>query len=135
MGWFLFKTEPSTFSYADLARDKHAVWDGVSNPVALKNLRTVAKGDQVFIYHTGAEKAVVGIAIATSAPYPDPKLDDEKRIVIDLKPSRELAKPVPLSTFRTDPELRAHDIVRLPRLSVMPLTKSQFERVLELSGD
>lgn len=134
MGWFLFKTEPSTYSYADLARDKHAVWDGVSNPVALKYLRTIAKGDHVAIYHTGKEKAVVGTAIVTKGSYPDPKLGDEKRVVVDLAPDRPLPKPVTLATFRADATLRTAELVRLPRLSVMPLTRAQFQRVFELAG-
>lgn len=134
MACFLVKTEPSTYSYAQLTRDKHAVWDGVSNPVALKHMRTIQKGDTVLVYHTGDEKRVVGIATASSAPYPDPKLDDPKRTVIDLKPDRALPQPVPLSAFRADPLLKDTELVRLPRLSVLPLTPAQLERVLELGG-
>jgi predicted RNA-binding protein with PUA-like domain len=131
---FLVKTEPSTYSYAQLAKDKHAVWDGVSNPVALKHMRTIQKGDTVLVYHTGDEKSVVGVAIATSDPYPDPKLGDPKRTVIDLAPDRALAKPVPLGTFRTDSVLQSSELVRLPRLSVMPLSAAQLKRVLQLGG-
>ena len=134
MGAFLFKTEPSTYSYADLARDRSTTWDGVKNPVALKHLRSVAKGDLVAVYHTGDEKAVVGFAIATSDPYPDPKLDDPKRVVIDLKPKRALATPVPLSTFRTDAVLKTCDLPRLPRLSVMTLTEAQVARIEKLGA-
>ena len=134
MACFLVKTEPSTYSYAQLAKDKHAVWDGVSNPVALKHMRTIQKGDTVLVYHTGDEKSVVGVAIATSDPYPDPKLGDPKRTVIDLAPDRALAKPVPLGTFRTDSVLQSSELVRLPRLSVMPLSAAQLKRVLQLGG-
>jgi predicted RNA-binding protein with PUA-like domain len=131
---FLVKTEPSTYSYAQLAKDKRAVWDGVSNPVALKHMRTIQKGDTVLVYHTGDEKSVVGVAVATSDPYPDPKLADPKRTVIDLAPDRALAKPVPLGTFRTDSVLQSSELVRLPRLSVMPLSAAQLKRVLQLGG-
>jgi predicted RNA-binding protein with PUA-like domain len=128
---FLFKTEPTGYSYADLVRDKRAVWDGVSNALALIHLRKVAKGDTVVIYHTGDEKAAVGLATALSGAYPDPKLGDPKRVVVDLEPARMLKHPVPLATFKTDPVLRTVDLVRISRLSVMPLTAAQLERVLE----
>lgn len=130
---FLFKTEPSTYSYQDLTRDQRSVWDGVKNPVALKHLRTVSKGDRILIYHTGDQKSVVGIAVATSDPYPDPKLSDSKRAVIDLVPERALDSPVPLSVFRTDPILKTCDLPRLPRLSVMPISAAQLKRVFELA--
>ena len=133
MAVFLVKTEPSTYSYADLEREQRAVWDGVSNPVALKHLRTIAKDDDVLVYHTGDEKAVVGLARAASAAYADPKLKDEKRVVFDLVPRRSLKKPVTLATFRVDPVLQTADLVRLPRLSVVPLTAAQLERVLALA--
>ena len=134
MASFLFKTEPSTYSYADLARDKRAVWDGVSNPVALRHLAVVRKGDTVVIYHTGDEKRAVGLARATSDSYPDPKLGDPKRLVVDLKPERALPRAVTLATVKADPVLRTTELARLPRLSVMPFTAAQFERLLELAG-
>src|SRR5882762_4336268 len=134
MGAFLFKTEPSTYSFEDLTRDKSTVWDGVSNALALKHLRSVRKGDTIAIYHTGDEKQVVGLAIADSDPFPDPKLGDPKRVVVRLKAGRGFPFPVLLSTFRTDPVLKTADLVRLPRLSVMPLTAAQHERLLERSG-
>jgi predicted RNA-binding protein with PUA-like domain len=134
MGVFLFKTEPSTYSFDDLTRDKTTVWDGVSNPLALKYLRSVRKGDTVAIYHTGDEKQVVGFATADSDPYPDPKQKDEKRVVVRLKAGRALPFPVPLATFRTDAALKTSELVRLPRLSVMPLTAAQYKRLLERSG-
>jgi predicted RNA-binding protein with PUA-like domain len=131
---FLFKTEPSTYSYADLARDRRAVWDGVSNPVALKHLSAVREGDTVVIYHTGGEKQAVGLARATSDAYPDPKLSDPRRLVVDLKPDRPLPEPVTLAAVKADPALRTTDLARLPRLSVMPLSPSHFRRLLELAG-
>jgi len=131
---FLFKTEPSTYSFEDLVRDKTTVWDGVSNALALKHMRTVKKGDTIAIYHTGDEKQVVGLATADSDPFPDPKLGDPKRAVVRLKAGRALPFPVPLGTFRTDEVLQTADLVRLPRLSVMPLTAAQKKRLLERAG-
>ena len=134
MAIYLFKTEPSTYSFDDLTRDKSTVWDGVSNALALKHLRAVRKGDTVAIYHTGDEKQVVGLATADSDSFPDPKLDDPKRVVVRLKADRALPFPVPLATFRTDEALKTAELVRLPRLSVMPLTAAQYKRLLERAG-
>jgi predicted RNA-binding protein with PUA-like domain len=134
MAVFLFKTEPTSYSFADLARDKTTVWDGVSNALALEHLREIKKGDTIAIYHTGDEKQVVGLATASSDPFPDPKQKDPKRVVIRLKAGRALPFPVPLATFRADTALKTADLVRLPRLSVMPLTDAQYRRLLERSG-
>jgi predicted RNA-binding protein with PUA-like domain len=130
---FLVKTEPSEYSFQDLVRDHHAIWDGISNPLALIHLRSMRRGDNVAVYHTGHEKAVVGVAEAACDPYPDPKLDDPRRVVIDLVPRRTLAVPVSLADFRDDEILRASDLVRLPRLSVLPLTDAQLRRLLALA--
>ncbi len=134
MATFLFKTEPTTYSFDDLVRDKTTVWDGVSNALALKYLGSVRKGDTIAIYHTGDEKQVVGLATATSDPFPDPKLKDPKRLVLKLKAERPLTFPVPLSAFRADDVLATTELVRLPRLSVMPLTKAHLARMLERAG-
>lgn len=131
---FLFKTEPSEFSFADLKREKRARWDGVSNALALIHLRSVKQGDTVVLYHTGAEKSAVGVAIAVSDPYPDPKLSDPKRVVVDLKPDRAFPTPVSLATFKTDATLRTVELVRLSRLSVMPLTAAHLKRLFQLAG-
>lgn len=134
MATFLFKTEPSAYSFDDLTRDKTTVWDGVSNALALKHLRSVSKGDTIVIYHTGEEKQVVGLATAASEPFPDPKLKDPKRVVVRLKAGRALPFPVTLATFKSDETLKSAELVRLPRLSVMPLTQAQYRRLLERSG-
>ncbi len=134
MAYWLFKTEPSEYCYADLVRDKHAVWEGVSNATALIHLRSVAKGDTVVVYHTGNDKAVIGLAQVTKGPYPDPKLAEPKRVVVDLKPVRAFASPLPLSEFRTDPVLKSTELVRNSRLSVMPLTPEHFARVIARTG-
>lgn len=134
MAAFILKTEPSTYSFDDLVRDKKTVWDGVSNAVALKHLRSVKKGDTIFIYHTGDEKQVVGMAVAESDSFPDPKLQDPKRVVVRIRAGKPFPFAVPLSTFRSDAVLAATDLVRLPRLSVIPLNAAQEKRVVERSG-
>lgn len=133
MAAFLFKTEPSDYSYADLVRDKRTTWEGVSNALALIHLRKVRKGDTVVIYHTGSEKRAVGLATATGAAYADPAADDAKRAVVDLKPKAALAAPVRLETFKRDSVLRTTDLVRISRLSVMPLTDEQLARLVSLA--
>ena len=127
---WLFKTEPEEFSYDDLEREKKAVWDGVSNNQALKNLREVRLGDQILIYHTGNEKAIIGLAEALGDPYPDPKENDEKLVVINIKPKRRYPHPVTLAEVKANESLTDFDLVRLPRLSVMPVSKEHWQ-VLE----
>ena len=134
MARFLVKTEPSTYSFPDLQRDKRTVWDGVSNPVALKHLATIRKGDTVVVYHTGDEKQAVGLAVAASDAYPDPKLKDPKRPVVDLAADKLLPKPVTLAQVKADALLKTSDLARLPRLSVMPLSEAQFKRLLTMAG-
>jgi predicted RNA-binding protein with PUA-like domain len=135
MAHFLVKTEPSTYSFADLERDKKTVWDGVSNPVALKHLATIRKGDTVIVYHTGDEKQAVGLAVAASDAYPDPKAGNPKVVVVDLKPDRRLKTPVTLAQVKADAVLKGNDLARLPRLSVIPFSEAQFKRLLELANE
>jgi len=132
--YWLVKTEPSTYSYDDLARAATAVWDGVKNPVALRNLRAMHPGDQVLVYHTGDEKAVVGWATVVSAPYADPKKKDPKLIVIDLRAHRRLPQPVTLAQIKADKTLSELPIVRQGRLSVSPVTAPQWSRLLKLAA-
>jgi len=132
--YWLVKTEPSTYSYDDLERATTAVWDGVKNPVALRNLRSMHPGDQVFVYHTGDEKAVVGLATVVSAPYADPKTKDAKLVVIDLKASRRLPRAVTLAQIKADRTFADLPIVKQGRLSVSPVTAPQWKRVLQLGG-
>ena len=123
---WLLKTEPSTYSYADLEREGRAVWDGVANAVALRNMRAMAAGDLCFIYHTGDEKQIVGIAKVTKAAYPDPKGNDPRMVVIDLEPVRKLARPVTLAEVKADPRYADWELVRQARLSVMPVTAERW---------
>ena len=135
MADFLFKTEPTEYSYADLAAKGAGVWDGVRNPVALRNMREVAKGDRVFVYHTGAEKAVVGIARAASLAYPDPKQPVASSLsVIDLTPVKALSQPVSLAALKAESEFASSPLVRQGRLSVVPLTPKQAAIIERLGG-
>ena len=131
-GWLL-KTEPSAYSWAALERDGRAVWDGVKNALALRHLAAVAKGDRILVYHTGNEKAVVGIAAALSAPYPDRKQKNARLLVIDIRPVRSLRRPVPLAEMRANPKLKGFDLLRLPRLSVMPVSDPQWAAIMEMA--
>lgn len=133
--YWLLKTEPSDYSYADLSRDGKTVWDGVSNNLALKHLRNMKAGDLAFLYHTGKERALVGIADVISDPYPDPKKNDPKLAVVDVKAREQLPQSVSLADVKAeDSEFSDFLLVRLPRLSVMPVTLSQWNRLLALAG-
>ncbi len=133
MALWLFKQEPNCYSFADLRRDGRTVWDGVGNPLARKYLRQVKRGDRVLFYHTGKEKAVVGVMRAIADARPAPTADDPGAVVVEMGPVRALARPVPLAEIKKDPVLAAWDLIRLPRLSVMPATEAQWRRVEELS--
>ncbi|MFI5365719.1 MAG: EVE domain-containing protein [Candidatus Binatia bacterium] len=132
-GRWLLKTEPAAYSFAQLRRDTHAVWDGVKNPMALKNLSQMQKGDQLFIYHTGDEKAVVGIATAQSAAYPDPKKNDPKLLVIDIVPVAALPRAVTLAEIKANSKFKGWELVRLPRLSVMPVSPEHWVEIERLA--
>ena len=130
---WLLKTEPSCYSFAQLQKERKAVWDDVRNPVALKNLKQMAKGDLCFIYHTGDEKAVVGIARALGAAYPDPKKDDPRFVVVDLEPVKALPQPVTLKEIKAIKKFAGWELVRLPRLSVMAVDADQWSEVEKMA--
>lgn len=130
---WLVKTEPSEYSYDDLAEDTKTVWSGVSNNLALKHIRSMKKGDIVFIYHTGDEKAVVGIAEIVSNPYPDPAGKDPKLAVVDLKPKGKLKKVVTLQQIKSDKRFAEFELARIPRLSVMPVSKAVWDAIVNMS--
>jgi predicted RNA-binding protein with PUA-like domain len=130
---WLLKTDPDHYSFADLRREAQTTWDGVSNNLALKHLRTLRAGDLALIYHTGKEKALVGIAEVVSDPYPDPKQTDSRLAVVDVKFREFLPRPVTLAEIKKDVSLRDFDLVRLPRLSVMPVSESQWQALKRLS--
>lgn len=133
MPFWLFKQEPDCYSYADLERDGETLWDGITNALALKHLRTAQAGDQAFFYHTGDEKAVVGIMEVTGAPRPDPKLENEKLVVVPVKPVGRLASPVTLAMLKADPAFADWELIRISRLSVMPCSPDRWERIVAMA--
>jgi len=126
---WLLKTEPGEYSYDDLEDEKRGRWDGVSNPAALRNLRAMAKGDRVLVYHTGDEKAVVGTAEVVREAYPDPEGKNERLVVVDVEPRGRLARPVTLAEIKQMPEFAESPLVRQGRLSVVPITATQWEAI------
>ena len=123
-GYWILKTEPSTYAHADLVKDGTTVWDGVKNPVALRHLAAMQRGDEVMIYHTGSEKAAVGLASVTGEARPD----------VTLRAGRPLARRVTLAEIKADPAFAGSPLVRVPRLSVIPVTAAQWRRLLSLAG-
>ena len=134
MAKWLLKSEPSTYSWDDLVRDKRTTWDGIANAVALKNIRAMKEGELAFIYHTGDVKAVVGVATIASNPYPDPKDKDGKATVIDLAPKSKLANPVTLATIKADPAFAGFDLIRIGRLSVVSVPEPMWKRIETLAA-
>ena len=131
MNYWLMKTEPGTYSWEDLARDKKATWDGVRNFQARNNLKAMKKGDLVFIYHSGDDKAVIGIAHITKEQFADPA--DKDWIVVDIAPDKKLKNPVTLAQIKSDKRLSTMVLVRVSRLSVQPVKKEEFDIVVGLS--
>lgn len=130
---WLLKTEPNDYSYDDLEKDAQTRWDGVSNPAALKNIRSMEVGDKAFLYHTGKEKAVVGVVEVVKAPYPDPEKKSDKLVVVDIKAKKRLARPVTLAEMKALPAFEGSPLVKQGRLSVVPLTAKQWKTVEEWS--
>jgi predicted RNA-binding protein with PUA-like domain len=128
MNW-LFKEEPTNYNFDALVKDKKTVWSGVKNPVAQRNLHAVKKGDRIFYYHTGDEKQIVGIAKALADAYPDPDDDTGKAAVVDVGPVRKLARPVTLKEIKADSFFADFALVRISRLSVMPVSDAQWKRI------
>ena len=134
MRW-LVKEEPTNYNYDQFAADGGTVWSGVKNPVAQRNLRSMKKGDRVFYYHTGKEKAIVAIATAASDAYPDPKDASGKAHVVDIAPVKKLPRPVTLDEIKADRAFASFPLVRMSRLSVMPVTEEEWARIEKLSRD
>jgi predicted RNA-binding protein with PUA-like domain len=133
--YWLLKSEPDVYSYADLERDGATLWDGVANNAALKYMRTMQPGDLALIYHTGDERQAVGLAELTSLPYPDPQAGDPKLVVVDLRPLRCLPQPVSLAAIKADPFFAGFELVRQARLSVVPVSPEHWARLMELAGE
>jgi predicted RNA-binding protein with PUA-like domain len=124
--YYLLKTEPSEYSFADLQNDGSTIWDGVTNPAAVRNLREMPKGAKLVIYHTGAEKQAVGLATVVSVSAADPRNPR-----IEIKAGRSLAKAVTLAEMKSNKLFEASPLVRQGRLSVVPLTAAQYEFIAE----
>lgn len=131
MNW-LFKEEPSNYSFDELAKDKKTMWSGVKNPLAQKHLHAVKRGDRIFYYHTGDEKAVVGIAKALGDAYADPGDKTGRHAVVDVGPVKKLPRPVTLAEIKADPAFKDFALVRISRLSVMPVSDAEWTRIERL---
>jgi predicted RNA-binding protein with PUA-like domain len=133
MNW-LVKEEPSNYNFAQFQKDKRTTWSGVRNPVAQRHLRAMSKGDRVFYYHTGNEKAVVGTARVATAPTPDPNDAEGKLYVVELTCDAPLPAPVPLKAVTAAPRFADFALARVARLSVMPVTDEQWRWIEKMAG-
>lgn len=131
--YWLLKSEPGDYSFDDLEREGRAVWDGVKNPSALKHMRQVRPGDRALFYHTGEEKAIVGITRVETEAYPDPEQADERLVVFEVSPQERLPQPVTLSRIKSEARFRGWELVRVPRLSVMPVPGETWKQILQMS--
>jgi len=131
---WLFKTEPSTYSWEDLLDEGRTVWDGVTNALALKHLRSARKGDGVLVYHTGSVKAAVGVASIVKDPFPDPKANDPRIVVVEIAADRPLKRPVTLAEMKATPALEGLDLLRLSRLSIVPVSAEHWKTILKMAG-
>ena len=134
MAYWLLKTEPSEYSYSDLEQEGTTVWNGVKNALALKHMRTMCSGDLAFIYHTGKERQIIGLAEVMSEPYPDPALDDTKRVVVDIRVMERIPQPLTLKKIKQSGISKDFDLLRLPRLSVLPVPESYWVLILKLAN-
>jgi predicted RNA-binding protein with PUA-like domain len=132
MNW-LFKEEPSHYGFDALVKDKRAVWSGVKNPVAQRHLHAVKRGDSIFYYHTGDEKSVVGVAVALGDAYQDPEDKTGRSAVVDVGPVRKLKRPVTLAEIKADARFKTFPLVRISRLSVMPVSDAEWKRIEKMA--
>ena len=134
MAYWILKTDADTYPFDQLERERRTVWDGVTNALALKHIRSMAPGDAALIYHSNVGKELVGLARIASAPYPDPKSNDPKLVVVDLEADRRLPKQVTLAAIKADPTFSDLGLVRMSRLSVIPVPADQWKRLLQMGG-
>jgi len=134
MSDWLIKCDPEDYSFDDLVRDGRAVWDGVSNPQALKFIGEMRTGDRVLVYHTGDEKRIVGTASVVKDPYPDPKVKNSKRVVVDIEAGGRVPRFVTLAQIKEDPSFAEFHLVRQARLSVMPVTPGHWKKISAMAG-
>jgi predicted RNA-binding protein with PUA-like domain len=135
MAYWLVKSEPSTYSYDQLIKDKNTVWDGVRNYAARNHLKAMKKNDEVLFYHSNEGLEIVGIAKVSKEAYQDPTTDETAWVVVDLKPYKRLKQPVSLVQIKADKRLADMALVRLGRLSVQPVTESEWSLIMELAGE
>jgi len=135
MAYWLVKSEPSAYSWDQLVADKQTAWTGVRNYAARGHLKNMKKGDDVLFYHSNEGLDIVGIAKVVKEFYQDPTTDDDKWVVVDLKPHKKLKNPVPLDTIKKDKRLANMALVRIGRLSVQPVTDKEFDVIMELAGE
>ena len=134
MAYWILKTDADSYPFDQLERERRTVWDGVSNALALKHIRSMAPGDAALIYHSNVGKELVGLARIASAPYPDPKHKDPKLAVVDLEADRRLPKPVALAAIKADATFADLGLVRMSRLSVIPVPPEQWRKLLSMAG-
>jgi predicted RNA-binding protein with PUA-like domain len=134
MNHWLVKSEPETYAWADLVRDKRTDWTGVRNYTARINLNAMRPGDEVLFYHSGESKSIVGVAKVTKAAFPDTTADEPGWVAVELAPVKALSTPLTLAQIKADATLKAMELVRLSRLSVSPVRPAEFARVLKLGG-
>ncbi|MDP3779954.1 MAG: EVE domain-containing protein [Nitrosopumilaceae archaeon] len=133
VNYWLVKQEPTSYSFETLEKEGKAVWDGVHNNLALKHINGMKKGDQAFFYHSGDEKQIVGILEVISNPYPNPKEKDKRFVVVDVKHKKRLKRPVTLAEIKKEKKFKDWELLRISRLSVMPVPKEIWDEILEKS--
>lgn len=133
MAYWLLKSEPDVYSFDDLVRDKRTEWDGVKNNQALIHLRNMKKGDEALIYHTGKERQAIGLATVVEAAYPDPAEENERFVQVDVRVGKRLAHPVTLSAIKADGGFEGFDLLRISRLSVVPVSAAHWKRLLKMA--
>lgn len=133
--YWLVKQEPSSYSFDLLEKEKKTIWDGVHNNLALKHLNSMKKGDKAFFYHTGDEKQAVGIIEIISDPYPNPKEDDKRFVVVEVKAVKRFTRPVTLEEIKKDNIFKHWELLRISRLSVMPVPKKLWDLILKKSSN
>ncbi len=135
MNYWLVKSEPSTYSWEQFAKDKKTTWDGVRNYAARIHLRAMKKGDEVLFYHSNEGMEIVGIAKVDKEAYQDPTTEDTNWVAVDLKPYKKLKKPVSLVQIKADKRLKEMALVRIGRLSVQPVAEKEWNIIMELAGE
>ena len=135
MNYWLLKEEPKNYSFDILEKEKNTTWNGIKNNLALKHIKQIKKGDELFIYHSGVEKLIIGIAKAISKPYPDPNQNNEKLLVFDIKIKKRLKRAISLKEIKSNSIFKDFELVRLPRLSVMPVSQKYWNYIIKLSEE